>query len=79
MKQVDSTGLEKSERMALRMHGSLAKAVIDVCLGFVFVDAKLHYSEEHACSEQVLRNQICRVSTSIQAVSATRTSSSSIP
>ena len=38
--------IEELEKMASRMYGTLVKAVVDVRLGRVVVDAELHYDEE---------------------------------
>lgn len=46
MEQVESIGVEELEKMASRMYGTLVKAVVDVRLGRVVVDAELHYDEE---------------------------------
>lgn len=46
MKQVESISIEELEEMASHMYGSLVKAVVDIRLGIVVVDAELHYDEE---------------------------------
>ncbi|MEG1167780.1 MAG: DUF5674 family protein [Gordonibacter sp.] len=46
LKQVESISIEELEEMASHMYGSLVKAVVDIRLGIVVVDAELHYDEE---------------------------------
>ena len=78
MEQVESIGVEELEKMASRMYGALVKAVVDVRLGRVVVDAELHYDEEQYLLE-TQRSRICGASISTPTAMEKKTSSSSIP
>lgn len=46
MKQVDTISVAELSEMAAKMYGNLVKAVADVKLGVMIVDAEMHADEE---------------------------------